>query len=80
MRVTYGPLGHRGVTSLMAVGDDEYDGATDRAIQTGAALGGAAFVLGLLSGSRTLRDGGAGAALALILVRAAGKRRTPRAT
>jgi hypothetical protein len=72
MRISYGPLGHRGVSTLMAVGADEYPTPSDRARQVGVALGGAAFVLGLLSGSRTVRDMGAGAALALLVV---GRRR-----
>ena len=69
MRLSYGPPGHKGVTTLMAVGADEYPNPTDRHIQAGVALSASAAVLGFLSGSRTLRDAGAGAAAALLLLR-----------
>lgn len=70
MKISYGPPPARGVTQLMAVGAAEFDEtATDRVVKGGIA--GAAVVagLGILIGSRTLRDVGLGGACALAAVR-----------
>jgi hypothetical protein len=78
MRVSYGPPGHKGVSQLMAVGDDEYATPTESAVKTGQVLAGAVWLVGLIGGSRTLRGWGFGATMALLGVRAAAKRRAPR--
>jgi hypothetical protein len=71
MRVSYGPPGHKGVTTLMAVGADEYPTNTDRNLQIGVALSASVAVLGALAGSKRARDMGAGAAAALLLLKIA---------
>lgn len=76
-RLSYGPPARvHGVTSLMAVADVEADYApTDQLVRTGTYVAAAVMVAGAVFGSRTLRGLGAGGALALILVRAAARRR-----
>ncbi len=72
-QISYGPPGHKGVSRLVAVGDADYDSRTDHAVKTGAYLAGVAVLAGLVIGSRTLRNLGAGAAAALLGVRWAAK-------
>lgn len=70
MKVSFGPPGQRGVTTLMAVGaDDIEESPTDRNITVGLGLGTAASLLGLLVGSSTIRNLGMGAVVALYAVR-----------
>lgn len=76
MQITYGPPAARGVTQLMAVGAADFEEtATDRAVQNGGLLALAIFGIGVLSGSKTVRHLGLGAAGALFLVRATSRRR-----
>jgi hypothetical protein len=72
MRVSYGPPGHKGVTRLMAVGDDDAPPA-DGALLVAAGAG----ILGMLLGIRSMTYGGAGAALALLWMK---RRRTVEVT
>lgn len=72
-QISYGPPGHKGVSRLVAVGDADYDGKTDQAVKTGTYLAGVAVLAGVMIGSRTIRNLGAGAALALMGVRLASK-------
>lgn len=70
MKISYGPPGQRGVTTLMAVGaDDIEESPTDHNITIGLGLGSAVSVLGFLVGSSTLRCLGLGAVAALYAVR-----------
>jgi hypothetical protein len=68
MRVSYGPPGHKGVTRLMAVGDDDGPPA-DGALLVAAGAG----ILGMLLGIRSMTYAGGGAALALLWMK---RRRT----
>jgi len=74
-QIDYGPPGHRGVTRLVAVGDAEYEERTDGIVRTGTMLAGAAWLAGILTGSKTLRGMGAGATAALLAVRFAAKKK-----
>jgi hypothetical protein len=66
MKISYGPPGQRGVTTLMAVGDDaELASAT----KTGAWISLGVMATGWLLGSPRLADVGAGGAIALIALR-----------
>ena len=75
MQIAYGPPGHRGVSSLVAVGDAEYESTSDQMLRSGTWVAGAVAALGLASGSRTLRTLGIGGLLAIVGVRAAARRR-----
>lgn len=75
MRIDYGPPGHRGVTKLVAVGDAEYDGITERTLKAGTWVAAGAIALGAMSGSRTIRTLGIGGLLAILGVRAVAKPR-----
>jgi hypothetical protein len=70
---SYGPPGHKGVSRLLAVGDADYDSRADAAVKTGSYLAGAVVLTGMLTGSRTVRNLGAGALAALLGVRWATK-------
>lgn len=72
-RISYGPPGHRGVTTLLAVGADEYESSTDKAIRTGTLAAAGAVAAGVVAGSTFLKLGGMGALLALVAVRYAGR-------
>lgn len=76
MKVSYGPPAQRGVTQLMAVGAaDLEDGVTDHAVKIGTAIAGGVWLLGLLAGSNTMKTAGLGAAVALLGVRYASRRK-----
>jgi|SRR5271154_991944 len=71
MKIAYGPPGERGVTTLMAVGDADIDQTpTDQAVRVGAWIGVATFGIGIIAGSKTIRNLGLGGAIALFAVRA----------
>lgn len=76
MQVSYGPPGHRGVSQLVAVGDDEYPTPIDQAVKTGTVVAAGVAALGLIAGSTTLRNAGAGGLIALLFVRAAKRKPT----
>lgn len=70
MQVSYGPPAQRGVTSLMAVGAVDIDeSATDQRVRGGSYGALAVAALGVLMGSRTIRDVGIGGAVALFAIR-----------
>ncbi len=69
MNLSYGPPGQHGVTTLMAVGSDDVElGTADRAIRRGAWIGAGAWLLGALTGKKTLQATAMGATLALVAV------------
>lgn len=71
MKISYGPPGARGVSTLMAVGASDIDQTpTDRAVQVGGWVSLAAAIGGAVIGSKTIRDLGLGGAIALFAVRA----------
>ena len=64
--ITYGPPGHRGVTQLMAVGADEFEGGhLDTAVKAGGLASLALWGFGFLTGNRAVQHVGLGAGLAL---------------
>ena len=69
MQISYGPPAHHGVTSLMAVGDDEYGEAIEKSLRRGEILALAAWGVGLLMGNASLRTMGIGAGLGFFGVR-----------
>lgn len=72
MQIAYGSPGHKGVTHLMAVGAAELEeGAADRAAKLGLYGSVAAFAVGVVLGSTTVRNLGLGGAIALWAVRQA---------
>lgn len=78
MQVSYGPPGRRGVTTLLAVGADELGAELpiEKAVRVGPWYMGAIAVVGALAGSRSVRDAGIGAAVALLLVRMTADRKS----
>lgn len=76
MQISYGTPGHRGVTHLVAVGDDGTDVAllsTEKAV-SGAGL--IAMMVGIVIGSKRVYYAGAGVAGGILLVRHLRSRRT----
>lgn len=72
MNVSYGPPGHKGVTTLMAVGADDLEQTSaDRAVRCASWLGAGVWLLGALTGQRTMQNVGMGATIALVGVRVA---------
>lgn len=69
--LAYGPPARRGVTQLMAIGDDVVASPPplEQAMETGTWIALGVAALGFATGNRMLRDAGGGAALALRLVR-----------
>jgi hypothetical protein len=66
MQVSYGPPGHKGVTTLMAVGASELEQSpTDAAVSKGIAISFGAMLIGVLVGSNTIKKMAAGAAIGL---------------
>ncbi len=64
--IEYGPPGHKGVDTLMAVHGDETPAAEGtRVLTTTAAIWG----VGVLTGSRRLKDLGLGATAAVLVLR-----------
>lgn len=75
MQISHGPPGQKGVTFLMAVGADDLppsgiELATGRVAVAGLGLA----LVGLLTGSRAMRDIGAGAAAAAGVLFLVGKK------
>ncbi|MBT8452958.1 MAG: hypothetical protein KJO40_13400 [Deltaproteobacteria bacterium] len=74
MRISYGPPGQKGVTTMMAVGADEYgQGDLEKAVKTGGLVAVGVWGLGWLLGSKTMRNVGLGAGLALFGVQTLSK-------
>jgi voltage-gated potassium channel Kch len=70
MKVSYGSPGHKGVTTLMAVGADELgESSTEEAVRIGSWGALAVAILGSVTGEETLAKAGAGAAAALFAIR-----------
>jgi hypothetical protein len=66
MQVSYGPPGHKGVTTLMAVGASELEQSqADAALSRGITISFAAFVVGALVGSTMLKAMAAGSWIGL---------------
>lgn len=75
MQISYGPPGHRGVTHLVAVGDDaDLDTTTTEAYVSGGGI--LAMLAGALLGSKRVAYAGAGVAGGILLVRYLRGRRT----
>ena len=71
MNISYGPPGHKGVTTLMAVGDDELEAhPLEAAVKTGGYVALGVWALGLVMKSKTVQNVGFGAGLALFAVQA----------
>ncbi len=68
MRVSYGPPGLKGVTTLVAVGADESDTGTDRALKIGALGAIALAAYGAYAKKKNIRNVGLGGAAALGIV------------
>ena len=66
MTVRYGPPGAKGVTSLMAVGADEYESALGPALKLGGLAALALWGVGAWMKSQTAKNIGVGAGLALL--------------
>lgn len=70
MQVSYGPPGHKGVTTMMAVGQTEYEAThANRVVNKGLFLAAAAWGVGYILGSKTIKHMGLGGFLALLAVR-----------
>ncbi len=68
MKIARAPAAHRGVTMIMGVGAADELAACppyDKAIKTAGALSVAAWVVGMVVGSNTIRNIGFGGALAV---------------
>lgn len=76
MQISYGSPGHRGVTHLVAVGDDGVDAATNETEMYVSGGGLVAMALGALLGSRRAFWAGAGVAGGILLARRLRARRT----
>lgn len=71
MEVRYGPPGHKGVTQLMSVGSDDLEPRTKKVLRTASLLSIGVWALGLLSGSKAMKNVGFGAGLAAFGTRVA---------
>ena len=76
MQVAYGTPGHRGVTHLMSVGEDEYGTSTDvlSVVRVGGMAAGALLLLGVFGNRPRMTGLGLGAIAALAAVHVAATR------
>lgn len=77
MQVAFGTPGHRGVTHLMAVGEDEYGTSGDvmAVVRVGGMVAGGMLLLGFLAGRPRMTGLGLGAVAALTAVHVAATRK-----
>lgn len=68
VHVEYGPPGHRGVSTIMGVGDAEYADTSEKLVGYGALVAGVTWGWAGAVGNRSLATAAAGATIALTLV------------